>query len=220
MRSHPVCHAEPIGSKACAWQTLIPAAGIGNRGQQLCTVRPVVRPTLRCAATKKGEELVVDFRPFEEACQRFPLTLQKLQRLLTAVAAKQSVFCLGCSVLSEPWRCRPPHLHAQQPAGRRNDRGCNPEKGISRPALQVKPALATVEKAAPSESFARVDYTPSLESAINEQARLCFPVLLRVRSRARCCCTDCEPCALQLTSSTTLGEASTQILRRAFTLPC
>jgi hypothetical protein len=39
-----------------------------------------------------------------------------------------------------------------------------------RPCLQVKPALATVEKAAPSESFARVDYQPSLESAINEQA--------------------------------------------------
>ena len=88
-------HAEPIRSKACAWQTLNSAAGIRIRGQQLCTVRPVARPALRCAATKKSEELVVDFRPFEEASQRFPLMLLKLQRLPAAVAAKQSLFCPG-----------------------------------------------------------------------------------------------------------------------------
>ncbi|KAK9837079.1 hypothetical protein WJX81_001219 [Elliptochloris bilobata] len=64
--------------------------------------QPVTRPASKCAATKKSEELVVDFRPFEE----------------------------------------------------------------------VKPALATVEKAQPSDSFARVDYTPTLESAINEQINI------------------------------------------------
>ena len=131
----------------------------------------------------------MDFRPFEEACQRFPLMLLKLQRFPAASAAsyKESfpIFVAPCCQSHDV--NTPPYLQAQQPAGRRNDRGCDPEKGISRPALQVKPALATVEKAAPSESFARVDYTPSLESAINEQARLCFPVLLRVHSRAHCC---------------------------------
>lgn len=37
----------------------------------------------------------MDFRPFEEACQRFPLMLLKFQRSPAAVAAKQSLFYPG-----------------------------------------------------------------------------------------------------------------------------
>ena len=88
--------------------------------------------------------------------------------------------------------CSTPRLQ-QQPAGYSlcNKRGC-PERAL-RLSLQVKPALATVEKAQPSESFARVDYTPSLESAINEQACSRSPVLFRVPTVTLFCCTDRVP---------------------------
>ena len=170
------------------------SAGIGNRGQ-LCAVRPVARPAIKCAATKKAEELVVDFRPFEEACQRFPLEALISQPVAAAAAAccKHSLFVSLASDCQSQDVCSPSHLQAQQLLSY-VIAACHKS---TRSALQVKPALATVEKAQPSDSFARVDYTPTLESAINEQVRTCSLGLWHV-STCLCSCIDCVLCVTQI----------------------
>ena len=85
-----------------------------------------------------------------------------------------------------------------------------------RPARQVKPALATVEKAQPSDSFARVDYTPTLESAINEQARSCNYVMSTL---APCCCTDCLHCVPQINIEYNIRCSNTHLTCEKCLLP-